>query len=168
MSDLDLPLLFDLVLRTFLVMFAIILASRVFGLRSFSQLSGFDFPIAVAFGSVLASAITTPDQSIWVPILAVAALFCWHMIVAPLRQRFPKLERAVDNQPLLVMEDGKVLDENLRIGSMTRFDLWAKLREANVAKLDQVKIAVIEASGEFTVVYGSDTVSPELLEDVRR
>ncbi|MBY8965384.1 YetF domain-containing protein [Algiphilus sp.] len=168
MSNLELPLLIDLIGRTFLMMFAIILASRLFGLRSFSQMSGFDFPVAVALGSVLASAVTAPDQPVWVPILAVAALFSWQMIVAPLRQRFRKLERVVDNLPLLVMEDGKVLDDNLRIGGMTRFDLWAKLREANVARIDDVKIAVIEAAGEFTVVYGADEVSPELLEDVRR
>lgn len=168
MTEFDILLPLDLIARTFLMMLAIILASRLFGLRSFSKMSGFDFPVAVALGSVLATAVTAPDQPLWVPILAIAALFCWQMLVAPLRQRFRKLERAVDNQPLLVMEGGKVLDDNLRIGSMTRSDLWAKLREANVAKLDQVKIAVIEASGEFTVVYGSDTVSPELLEDVRR
>lgn len=168
MSDFTMPLLFDLILRTFLMMFAIILASRIFGLRSFSQMSGFDFPVAVALGSVLASAVTTPDQSLWVPILAIAALFSWNMIVAPLRQRFRRLERVVDNLPLLVMQDGEVLDDNLRLGGMTRFDLWAKLREANVARIEDVKIAVIEAAGEFTVVYGAHDVSPELLEDVRR
>ena len=168
MSDLDVPPLFDLIVRTFLIMFAIIAASRIFGLRSFSKMSGFDFPVAVALGSVLASAVTAPDQSVWVPILAIVALFIWQMIVAPLRQRFRKLERVVDNRPLLVMEDGKVLDDNLRLGGMTRFDLWAKLREANVARVEDVRIAVIEAAGEFTVVYGTDEVSPELLEDVRR
>lgn len=44
-----------------------------------------------------------------------------------------------------------------------RFNLWAELCEANVAHVDDVRIAAIEASDEFTVVSGTDKVSEELL-----
>lgn len=162
------PLLLDLTLRTFLVMIVILLASRIFGLRSFSKMSGFDFSVTVAFGAVLATALTTPKQTIWIPVTAVLALFIWQMVMSALRKRFQKVAQAVDNVPLLLMEDGKVLGDNLQRGGMTRADLWAKLREANVAKLDEVKIAVLETTGEVTVVFGSNEVSAELLEDVQR
>jgi uncharacterized membrane protein YcaP (DUF421 family) len=161
------PLLFDLVLRTFVVMTTLVVASRLFGLRSFAQMSGFDFPVVLATGAVLASTVTNPQQPVWIPALAIVALFVWQMVLAPLRQRFALVAGAVDNRPRLVMKDGQVLDDNLRKGGMTRSDLWAKLREANVAKLDQVRIAVVESTGEVTVIHGADEVSPELLEDVR-
>lgn len=168
MSDPNLPAAFDVLVRTFLVMAMIVLASRIFGLRSFSKMSGFDFPVAVAFGSVLASSVTSPDQSIWVPLFAVVSLFAWQMVVSPLRKYFRSVERAVDNRPLMVMENGEILEDNLRSGGMTRQDLMAKLREANVSRLEEVNIAVIEGAGDFTVIRGAKTPSPELLENVRR
>lgn len=168
MPNLDMPLLVDLTLRAFLVMFAILLGSRIFGLRSFSKMSGFDFSITVAFGAVLSAAMMDRSQSIWVPFAAIAALFIWQMAMSPLRQRFGTVARAIDNMPLLLMEDGRILAQNLKLGGMTRDDLWAKLREANVTRLDEVRIAVLEATGEVSVVYGTEEISPELLENVRR
>jgi uncharacterized membrane protein YcaP (DUF421 family) len=168
MADFDIPLLLDLTLRAFLVMAVILLASRIFGLRSFSKMSGFDFSVTVAIGSVLGIAVTSPDQSVVLPIMAIVALFIWKMVVSPLRKRFRKVEHVLDNMPLLVMEDGKVLNENLQRGGMTRADLWAKLRAAHVARLEDVKIAVLETTGDVTIVFGSADISPELLEDVRR
>ncbi len=168
MADLDTPLLVDLILRAFMVMFVILLASRIFGLRSFSKMSGFDFSVTVALGAVLATALTNPEEPILLSVAAIVTLFIWQMVISPLRQRFRTVQRALDNLPLLLMEDGKVLFENLKLGGMTRDDLWAKLREANIAKLDDVKIAVLETTGEVTVIGGAGEVSPELLENVRR
>ncbi|NKI34741.1 DUF421 domain-containing protein [Wenzhouxiangella sp. XN79A] len=168
MFEFDLPLIVDLILRAFLVMITIVLASRIFGLRSFSKMSSFDFSVTVAIGSVLATAVTMRDQSVWVPITAVLALFVWQMTISPLRRRIGMIQRAIDNRPLLVVEDGKVLNDNLARGGMTRADLWSRLRAANVAQLEEVKIAVLETTGDVTVIHGSHAVSPELLEGVQR
>ncbi|ETW11131.1 hypothetical protein ATO8_18969 [Roseivivax marinus] len=159
---------FDIFIRIAILMAVIIAFSRVFGLRSFSKLSGFDFAVTVALGSVLANGITALDKSLWVPILAIAALFMWQMVVAPIRTRWTWFENTLDNRPLVVVENGEILEANLHQADMTRADLWAKLRDANVGGLAQVQAAVVETTGVFTVLHGHDRISPELLEDVRR
>ncbi len=94
MANLDIPLLLDLTLRAFLVMFVILVVSRIFGLRFFSKMSGFDFAVTVAIGSVLATSVTAPDQSVWVPVMAILALFIWQTVVSSLRIRATRTPNA--------------------------------------------------------------------------
>lgn len=164
----DLP---DILLRTVLAVAAIILLTRLNGLRSFSKMSGFDFAITVATGSVLASTITSPSQTVLVGIGALASLFAVQAGISAVRARSDTFENALDNCPLLVMEDGRILEENLRRSGMTKGDLYGKLREANALDLTLVRAVVFESTGDVSVLHASgpdDTLSPELLEGVRR
>lgn len=133
-------------------------------------MSAFDFAVTVAIGSVLASAWTTPANTVLVPFVGIAALFGVQMILAPLRARLNPVERAIDNRPLLVMENGAVLYENLVSANMTRADLLAKLRAANVHRFSDVRWVVVESTGDVSVLHGpaKDAEPSEILEDVRR
>ncbi|MEI4194960.1 YetF domain-containing protein [Roseovarius sp. E0-M6] len=85
--------------------------------------------------------------------------------------RFGFVDRILENTPLLVMEGREVLDDNLAKADMTRQDLWAKLREANIFDLDVVRAVIVERSGEVSVLYDDGvqrTMSDEPLSDVRR
>ncbi len=146
----------------------IILLTRLAGLRSFSKMSGFDFAVTVAMGSVLAAVATTPDAPITDGLFALLALFAVQMTIAMARSRSAKVQHTVDNEPLLIMENGSVLHKNLRSAGMTVGDLHGKLREANAFDLDQVHAVIFEATGDVSVLHGAGQVTPALLEGVRR
>ena len=76
--------------------------------------------------------------------------------------------QAMDNAPLLIMQDGEVLEENLNAAKMTRADLMAKLREANVLQLRDVRAVVFEQTGDVSVLHGDADVDGEILQGVRR
>ena len=161
-----------LLLRTLLLAFGIvalvIALTRLNGLRSFSKFSAFDFAITVAIGTVLAAAINTPSVDAW---LTMLALFAVQASVALARWLSPRFADAVDNDPLMLMEDGRVLDGNLRTAKMTRADLAAKLRESGVTRLDRVRAVVFESAGTVSVLIGEgseDEVEDALIADVRR
>ena len=138
----------------------ILILTRINGLRSFSKMSGHDFVITVAMGSVLAS--------VAIGIVAIVSLFVVQAIIGRLRTHFKIMREAVDNTPLLVMEDGAFLDHNLTMAKLTRADLLGKLREANVLRLDEVRAVVFEPTGDISVLHGDRTVQDDLLEGVRR
>ncbi|GFE63594.1 DUF421 domain-containing protein [Litoreibacter roseus] len=144
----------------------IILLTRIAGLRSFSKMSGFDFAITVAMGSVLASVVVGTQTSVVVGVVALAALFGVQAIVAQMRMRWSGAERLLDNAPLLIMKDGEILEENMRQAEMTRSDLIAKLREANVLRIQDVRAVVAETTGDVSVLHG-DSLEDDLLEGVR-
>nr|WP_274388191.1 YetF domain-containing protein [Salsipaludibacter albus] len=75
----------------------------------------------------------------------------------------------VENDPVLLMDGGRILEDNLAATRVTRDDLYAKLREANVLNLDQVRAVVLETTGDVSVLHGpADQFDPDLLASVRR
>ena len=151
---------------------SVILFTRLGGLRSFSKMSSFDFAITVAIGSLIATTILTPDPPLLRAVVALAALYALQLGVARLRVRSSAVGRLVDNQPLLLMEDGRFLEDAMRTAGVTRTDVVAKLREANVLRLADVRAVVLETTGDVTVLHGADEDGDAdldvLLEGVRR
>ncbi|PQO37754.1 DUF421 domain-containing protein [Bremerella cremea] len=160
--------LLTIVAATVVVYGAILYYTRLTGLRSFSKMSASDFAMTVAVGSLFASTAVSPEQQFGPGLVALATLFASQFAIAWARRKSSWFSRIVDNEPLLLMRNGRVLDENLNQAQVTRADLIAKLREANVWDLNQVAAVVFETTGDISVLHGnhSSDVSPQLLEDV--
>jgi uncharacterized membrane protein YcaP (DUF421 family) len=86
---------------------------------------------------VLASVTLWQRPTLLEDALALGVLFGLQLVVGNLGKRFPVVTRLVDNRPLLLMDGPEVLPDNLRRASMTEAVLRAKLREANVTRLEQ-------------------------------
>ena len=88
-------------------------------------------------------------------------------VVAWLRVGSRSIQQGVDNSPLVLMAGPEVLHDHLRLGQVTVADLRAKLREAGVRDRREVRVVVLETTGDISVVAGPDPVEPWLLEGVR-
>jgi uncharacterized membrane protein YcaP (DUF421 family) len=167
----DLPEL-DIVLRIALLgpisLIWIALVVRVIGLRSFSKMTSFDFITTVATGSLLAGAAGASQWSeFFQSSIAVGALLGMQALAAALRIRSVKWMRFFVNEPILLMEAGKVISLNMQKARVTEDDLRAKLREANVLKYSEVRAVVLETTGDISVLHG-DELEDSLLHSVRR
>jgi uncharacterized membrane protein YcaP (DUF421 family) len=145
---------------------AVIVATRLSGLRSFTKMSAFDFAMTVAIGSLIATAASgqAPLASV---VVGVSTLYVTQFAVA-LARRHSLLHGAVDNSPLLLMDADRILDDNLAAARLTLDDLHGKLREANVLHYGQVRAVVLETTGDVSVLHGDDDLDPALLRGVRR
>ncbi len=143
---------------------AIIVCVRIVGLRSFSKMSSFDFAVTVAMGSLLA-AVTLSRSSLVEGFAAAAALLLTQAAISHARIRFG-VGSVVDNEPLLLMVGPTMLEDNLRRARVTPNDVRAKLRQANVLRLDQVRYVVLETTGDVTVVQGDGELERDILADV--
>jgi len=147
---------------------AIILVTRISGLRSFSKMSAFDFAMTIALGSLFASTVAGPNPSLLLGLVTMSLLFAGQTLIATLRKS-EFVQHLVDNEPILLMVDGQILDKNLSQANVTHDDLRAKLREANVLQYNQVKAVVFETTGGISVLHGDPDakLDPDLLKDVR-
>ena len=148
----------------------LILYTRLVGLRSFSKMSAFDFAITIAIGSILASVTLWQKPTLLEGAVALGVLFGLQFVVGNLRKRLPGVTRLIDNRPLLLMDGTEVLSDNLRRANMTEADLRAKLREANVTRLAQVRAVVMESTGDVSVLHAppeAPAIDDALLEDVQ-
>ena len=153
------------VLSTAVAYAAVILLTRLSGVRSLATMSSFDFAATVAVGSTVATtaAGSTPLAS---GVLVLVMLFLLQYLVARLRRR-TAAERLLDNRPLLVMHEGQVLDDNLALARVNRAELWAQLRMAGVHRRDEVRAVVMETTGSMSVITRDGPFDEALLEGVR-
>lgn len=147
---------------TVLTFLAVILATRITGLRSFSKMSSFDFAMTVAIGSTLAATATSSSVSLASGVAVLIGLYGTQVAVALLRQRAP-WGGLVDNTPRVLMVGGAFLDEALRATRVTQDDVRAKLREANVLRYENVLAVVLETTGDISVLHGDGPLETDLL-----
>lgn len=145
---------------------AVIILSRLNGLRSFTKMSSFDFAMTVATGAVIGSSITAQEPPLVQGALALASLFGLQYLVALLRRAGVSV---VDNKPVLLMDGPDILEENLRRSRLTRQDLHMNLRQAGVTNFEDVRAVVLEKNGAVSVLFVKEVpLEPELLNGVRR
>ncbi|PTX56588.1 uncharacterized protein DUF421 [Litoreibacter ponti] len=154
----------DLLARVAISIVVIVALVRLNGLRSFSKMAGFDFALTVAIGSILAFIMTSTSTPIWLGPVALVFLFSLRHALARMRLWLPFGE-SLDNAPVFLMYEGKVLEENLASERVTRAELTAKLREANALELSRVRAVVLETTGDVSVLHG-DAIDEAILDGV--
>ncbi len=141
-----------MVFRTIILYSLGLFVMRLMGKRSVGQLSPFDFLIAVIIGS----AIAIPMEHEKIPllhgvipiitILFVNYLLCW------LIKKSRTVEDILQGKSTVLIEDGKVLIENLKRERITLADLLILLRDKDVEQVDEIKEAVIEPNGKLSII----------------
>jgi len=156
-----------LVLASTIAIFMMAVAAiRIVGLRSLSKMSSFDFVVTVALGSIVATAAAT-STSLWNAAIAFTGLLGVQSALALLRRR-GSLGALIDNEPLLLMDGPSMIEEHLDAARVTRHDVIAKLREANVTDMSRVLAVVFETTGDISVLHGDGPLDPDLMAGVRR
>lgn len=149
-----------------LMLVAVVAVVRVTGLRSLAKMSSFDFVVTVAIGSILGSVVAS-GSPVAQGAAAVAALLGVQWLIAQFRRRSFG-SKVVDNTPILLVRDGQFLDDALTQERVTRSDVYAKLRQANVHHMDEVIAVVLETSGDISVIHGEGRLDAELYDNVRQ
>lgn len=162
--------LIDTSLSVAFIFVAMIFVVRIAGLRTFAKMSSFDFASTIAIGSILASVIMADADHPWLRgVVALVMITLLQQVFAQLKFRSDRFEDFAENQPILLMDDGKFLTQNMASSGVSRSDLIAKLREANVIQLSEVRAVVLETTGDVSVLHtsGDEELESVLLEGVK-
>ncbi len=153
---------------TVCVYLAVLIYTRIVGLRSFSKMSAADFAMTVACGSILGATVSAPTPTVFAGGFALMCLFVGQWFIAIARQKSARFSKTVDNQPILLMAGSTILDDNLRRANVTRDDLYGKLREANAFNFEDVRAVVFESTGDVSVLHGKEDtrLEPAIFESV--
>ncbi|WP_405250454.1 DUF421 domain-containing protein [Dokdonia sp. Asnod3-C12] len=165
----SMPIIGKVLISIIAIFTVMIIITRISGLRTFAKMSSFDFASTIAVGSVLASIILNPDQSLLKGGIALAGIIAFQTLFALLVRKSTFFKNLATNDPLLLMKDGKILYKNLEKSNVGEGDLIAKLREANVLDYSEVRAVVLESTGDMSVLHddGDNKLADQLLEGVR-
>jgi uncharacterized membrane protein YcaP (DUF421 family) len=142
----------DLVLRAAIAFFFIFLLMRIVGRRELSSLEPFDLILLIVLGDLVQQGITQSDYSVTGLILAAGTISLLTVAVSYISFRFPRTRPLLEGQPLVVIQDGEVLENNLRRERLTREELAEAARLQQISSLKDVSWAILEKSGQISFI----------------
>ncbi|AND37914.1 MULTISPECIES: DUF421 domain-containing protein [Cytobacillus] len=137
---------FDWIWNSILVVIGGTLLLRIAGRKSISQMTLAQVVIMIGIGSLLIEPVS--GESIWTT-LAVGLILVLTLVVMEYAQmKSDKFEKFITGQSKIIIEDGKLNEQNLRKLRFTVDQLEMKLRQHNVAVISDVRWATLEANGQ--------------------
>lgn len=137
--------------RTVILYIILIAVVRLMGKRQIGEMEPTEFVITMLVSNL--AAIPMQDGGIpllsgLVPILTVLGM---GLMLSYLSMRFVPLRRWLCGKPVILIENGRIIQQNLRRTSVTMDELTGHLREKDILQIDQVQFAILETDGNFSV-----------------
>ena len=140
----------DLVVRAVAVFFFVLVLTRVIGRRELSQLAPFDLILLIILGDALQQGLTQDDYSVTGAIIIVGTFAVLQVLMSWLGFRFPPLRPVLEGEPLIIVQDGKPIEKNLKRERLTLEEVMESARLHEIGSMDEVEWAVIERNGEIS------------------
>jgi len=138
-------------IRTILLYLVLIAVVRLMGKRQVGQMEPSEFVVTMLVANL--AAIPMQDSALplfsgVVPIITVLGL---ELVLAALSLKSMALRKLLCGKPVILIENGNILQQNLRKTRITLDELIGHLREKDVLDLNSVQYAILETSGNLSV-----------------
>lgn len=147
----SIPIL-EIVIRTVVVYIAVLVLLRVAGKRELGQMSVADLVVIIVIANAVQNSMNGGDASLTGGIVAAATLVGVNLVVDRFGSRIPVIGHYVKEAPTLVMQDGILLEENMKKEHIDRSDIEMAAREHGLADLSEVSEAVLEPDGSISII----------------
>ncbi len=145
----------DLVLRAIFLYFFVFLITRVIGRRELSQLAPFDIILLIVAGDAIQQGLTQDDYSITGSVLVVGTFAVLQLLTSYASFRFVRLRPILEGEPIVIIQNGKLLDRNLKRERLTEDEVLEEARQQQITSLDDIEWAVLENSGKISFIAKS-------------
>jgi uncharacterized membrane protein YcaP (DUF421 family) len=142
----------DIVVRAVFAFVFVLIVTRVMGRRELSSLQPFDLILLIVLGDLIQQGVTQSDYSFTGLLLTGGTFALLTVVVSYLVFRFKRLRPVFEAEPLVLVEDGRIIDRNLRRERMTPEEVAAEARLQQIPSLESVRWAVLESNGKISFI----------------
>ena len=142
----------DIVIRATVAFLIILLLTRIVGRRELNTLEPFDLILLVTIGDLVQQGVTQNDFSVTGLTLAVGTIAVLTVLFSYLPWRFQILRPVLEGEPVILIEDGQVIEKNLRRHRLTQEEVAAEARFQQIDSFDKIRWAVLETSGKISFI----------------
>jgi uncharacterized membrane protein YcaP (DUF421 family) len=130
----------------------LLVLGRIIGRKLISRITFFDFIVGITMGSIAVRIALGSQESPFLAAISVSVIAILVVVTDYLDIKSIKFRNLVDGEPIILINNGQLLDYNLKKVRITVNKLMGQLREKDVFNFEDVAVAIIENDGELTVL----------------
>ena len=139
------------VYRTLLFYFALILVIRLLGKRQVGQMEPSEFVVTILIANLASVPLEDWHLPVWGGLVPMGIVFVCERLISALCLKSIRARRIRCGKPVILIENGRLLEENLRRTRVNLDELSGHLREQGVLAMETVQFAILETNGSVTV-----------------
>lgn len=142
----------NIIIRSFILLVVLFLITKWLGKKQLSEMNIFEYITGIVIGSLVAMFAADIDSNL---AHGFAALFVWFVIplaVDFFSQKSKTFRNLIQGKSTVFIQDGKIMEDNLKKEHYTTDDLLEKLRDDQIFKAADVEFAVLEPSGSLNIL----------------
>jgi uncharacterized membrane protein YcaP (DUF421 family) len=146
----------DILIRSILSIIMLLLIAKILGKQTLSNLTYLDFVTGITLGAIAAN--LSFNEKIKLPyfILSLVAITITSFLLSIIALKSHKLRSWISGSPTVLIEGGKILEDNMKKLRYTLDSLDQALREKEIFNIEEVEYAVLEDNGKVSVLRKSE------------
>lgn len=138
--------------RVSIIYILVLVVMRIMGKREISQMQPFELVIAIMIADLASVPMSDTGIPIFNGIIPILALLLFQLIISIINLRSIKLRQIICGKPQILVYRGKIDEKALKKEKITINELQERLRQNNIFTLGDVEYAILETSGEISVI----------------
>lgn len=138
--------------RGIISFFTLLIFTRILGKQQIGQITFFDYILGITIGSFAASLTVDLGSAAWPHWVGLLTWIVLGVIMQFISLKFHGIAEYINDKPIIVIQDGKIIMDNLKITRFTLCELLSQLRIKGIFEVDKIKYAVIEANGQLSII----------------
>ena len=149
--------------RAILLYILVLIVMRLMGKREIGQLQPFELAISIMIADLASIPMTDTGVPITNGIIPILGLLVMHLVISMINMKSIKAREVICGKPTILVYRGKINEQALKKERFTINELQERLRGSNIFNLGDVEYAILETSGQVTVIQKPEkrTTIPE-------
>ncbi len=138
--------------RSIILYIIVLIVMRMMGKREIGQLQPFELAISIMIADLATIPMTDTGIPIGNGIVPILGLLVMHLLISLINLKSTKLREIICGKPRILIYRGKIQEKAMIKERFTINELQERIRSQNVVNLGDVEYAILETSGQITVI----------------
>lgn len=126
---------------------------KIAGRRTLLEMNSFDFVLLLIISEATQQALLGNDFSFTGAAITIITLIVLDILFSYLKTAIPRLDVIIDGSPLILVENGRMLEKRMRRSGISEEDILSSARAGQgLERLDQIKFAILEKNGKIAII----------------
>lgn len=142
----------EVVLRTFVAFILLMLVARILGKQTLAEMTFHDFVAGITIGALAANLAFNTNLSFWSIVTSLLVFSSIALILTIIALKSRKARNWISGTPTVIIENGMILEDNMKKMKYNLDSLNQGLREKNIFDINEVEYAILETHGHLSVL----------------